>query len=92
MIQNSEYYYIKRSTLISSLDVCLFSGPLRHSGLFKDLESEVETNSFKLDSWISFNMKSQDYKLAMSLRQKWSCLMLAKIRFQPKEDEVSGHT
>ncbi len=55
LVQNSELHYIKRSTLVSSLTICLFAGPLRHPGLFKEPEDQLA--NFKLDNWINFNMK-----------------------------------
>ena len=40
---------------MSSLTVCLFAGPLRHPGLFKEPEDQL--TNFKLDNWINFNLK-----------------------------------
>ncbi len=61
MFQNSNIQFVKRCTLISSLTVCLFSGPIKHSGLLKELDKIENTNeqvNFKLDNWINFDLKT----------------------------------
>ncbi len=58
MYQNSNLQYITRCTLIKSITVCLFTGPIKHSSLFKDSAdlNENENINLKIDNLINFDM------------------------------------
>lgn len=67
-IQNGSIQFIKRCTLVSSLTVGLFAGPIKLSEkLIKDFESAltsegINQTNFKIDNWLSLSINKRVIK------------------------------